>query len=298
VPTPTFQPPGTVAPDEATIRDAEAAANADSFVFTTAQTIEGTSAGLIGDGRTDNTQAFRTLLAGGDRTIHIAAGDYVTDKLSIDSKTILRLDAGVIIRDAGRLGPAEPMLRITTNDVRIEGLGAKLIADRTLYTTGEWRHGVYIFGAQRVVISGLESSDQGGDGFYIGGPSGNPSVDVILKGCSADNNRRQGLSITSARRVTVVDSDFDDTQGTAPEFGVDLEPNDAVDVIDRVVFVRPHTASNAGGDFRLDFHALDATSETVSVAIIDHTFAADSPNIYVYVPSNARATLLYSVAAR
>jgi len=40
--------------------------------------------GLRGDGRTDNTNAFRALLGTGNREIRIAAGTYVTGKGSRD----------------------------------------------------------------------------------------------------------------------------------------------------------------------------------------------------------------------
>jgi polygalacturonase len=87
-------------PDEKTVRAAEAAAATDPLDFRTAETIEASSFGLLGDGITDNTALFKALLGNGNRTIRIEAGDYVTGSLEIPSNTILKLDPGVIIRDS------------------------------------------------------------------------------------------------------------------------------------------------------------------------------------------------------
>lgn len=60
-----------------------------------------------------------------------------------------------------------------------------------------------------------------GDGFYVGGMSRN----ITFCGVVADNNRRQGLSITLADGVVVKNSVFKNTNGADPQFGIDLEPN-------------------------------------------------------------------------
>jgi len=240
---------------------------ADSLRFETAQTVESNDFGLVGDGVTDNTDTFVNLLGTGNRTVHITEGDYVTGKLNIPSRTILILDPGTIIRDSGNLGINERLLNIVrVQDVRIEGMGAKIIANRTDYTSGEQRHGVFIFRANRVVITGVNSSSHGGDGFYIG----DTASDVVLQGVLASDNRRQGLSITSASRVRVLDSDFTNTNGTAPEAGIDIEPNNAKDPLNDIVILRPFTAGNQGGGVDLFLDKLDDTSSPVSIFIIEH----------------------------
>jgi hypothetical protein len=287
-------PSELVAPDPQTLAQVEAATSLDEPTFYTAETLDALSYGLVGDGATDNTAVFRSLLSTGNRTIHVPAGDYVTGSLVIPPKTILVLEPGVIIRDSGSLGEAERLINIYEGDVRIDGLGASVVARRSDYTSGEQRHGVFIFGAQRVVIAGLDSSGHGGDGFYIGGPPGDPSSDVHLKGCRADNNRRQGLSITSARRVRVRDCEFTNTNGTAPQFGVDLEPNRPRDFMDDIVLLRPYTRTNKGGGIQIHLIKLDATSHPVRVSVIEHASSAESPHVTTHVPEGVIATLEYS----
>lgn len=284
-----------IAPDAQTVEQIEASASADDLTFETAETVDGLSFGLLGDGVTDNTAAFTRVLSTGNRTIHVPAGDYVTGKLAIPSNTILVLAPGVIIRDSGLLAGNERLINILgSENVRIEGLGARIISRRADYMSGEQRHGIFIFGARRVVIDGIESSGHGGDGYYIGGPPGNPSTDIHLKGCRADNNRRQGLSITSARRVRIIDCEFMNTNGTAPQFGVDLEPNDPVDFLDDIVLLRPYTRTNQGGGILICLNGLDASSYPVNVSIVEHASVTEAPNLQTLAPPEVKATLRYS----
>src|SRR5687768_12673132 len=73
---------GVVVPDAQAIQQLEHAASADDLRFQTAETIDGLSYGLLGDGVTDNTAAFQRALAQGNRTIHVPAGDYVSGKFT------------------------------------------------------------------------------------------------------------------------------------------------------------------------------------------------------------------------
>lgn len=283
------------APDPHEIRAIETElATADFYVETT-ETVDGLSFGLIGDGATDNTEAFRNLLSTSRRTIRVSAGDYVTGKLHIPDNTILILDPGVVIRDSGQLRKHDRLINISGENVRIEGLGAMVVSRRSDYTTDEWRHGVHIFGAKRVLIEGLESSSHGGDGFYIGGPDGNPSTDITIKGCKAENNRRQGLSITSARRVLIADCEFVNTNGTAPEFGIVLEPNDPTDYMDEIFLLRPQTTSNKGGGILIALHHLDDSSPSVRISIVEHRSAWELPPYHQLIPQEINATIAYSV---
>ena len=279
--------------DDAAIARAERLAGTDDLWFETAQTIDARNAGVIGDGVTDNTATLQRLLDGGNRTIHLPAGDYVTGKLEFSANTMLLLEPGVVLRDSGRLAEQERLLNIRVDNVRIAGLGARLIANRSHYTTGEYRHGVYIFGAHHVLVEGLESTGHGGDGFYIGGPPNNPSTDVRLKGCRADSNRRQGLSITSARRVQVIDCEFVNTNGTAPQFGIDLEPNYPVDFMHELIFIRPRTSGNRGGGLMVHLNRLDSSSAPVDIIIVGHVSENEGVRLRVDSPAGVTAVVHY-----
>jgi hypothetical protein len=244
--------------------------------FTAGKYVNGSREGLVGDGHTDNTGVFRRLLGNGGRTIHIAAGDYVTGQLVIPKNTILLLDPGVIIRDSGRLGPNDRLVIIAAGNVYIRARGAKLVSNRGSYHGGEQRHGVFIFGASNVVIDGLESDNNSGDGFYIGGSAGKPADNITLENCVASGNRRQGLSIASARDVEVVDCKFENTIGTPPAYGIDLEPNSPDDWLYNIKIIRDSTKNNQGGGILEQLGELKDSPNRVSVEVDDHTSAREA----------------------
>jgi hypothetical protein len=202
--------------------------------------------GLVGDGTTSNTKRFSDMCSIAGQALFIKRGDYRTNRFTLPANTTLYLEPGTIIRDAGSLGSSERLMSITNDNVHVIGWGAQIIMDRADYATGEQRHGVYIFGAQNVTIEGLESSDTGGDGFYIGGDAGDPATDVHLIGVKSDNVRRNACSIVNGRRVWVRNSYFSGADGTAPMGGVDVEPNTTTDVLEDI-WVENCTAYQNGG---------------------------------------------------
>ena len=46
---------------------------------------------------------------------------------------------------------------------------------------------------------------------------------VVLYNVVADNNRRQGLSITDGKKIKVLKSVFNNTMGTVSQSGIDIE---------------------------------------------------------------------------
>ena len=120
------------------------------------------------------------------------------------------------------------------------------------------------------MIDGLQSDGNSGDGFYMGGPPGKPAENITIEYCGAFDNRRQGLSITSARNVKVEDSTFADTHGTPPAAGIDLEPNNANSWLDHVEIVNVRTESNSGGGILIVAPTLDGSPDRVNIDIVNH----------------------------
>lgn len=71
----------------------------------------------------------------------------------------------------------------------------------------------------------------GGDGILVGGISGYPSnlpiqpVNVLLQDIVCSDNHRQGISITGAENLRIVNAVLIDTKGTPPQAGIDWEPD-------------------------------------------------------------------------
>lgn len=100
-------------------------------------------------------------------------------------------------------------------------------------TGGEWGFGFYIVsGAKHITIQDGWAEKFWGDGYYIGVYPANPTLPIpehiTLENCVADNNRRQGLSITAGRCCRIVGGEYRNTGNiawTGPAFGIDIEPN-------------------------------------------------------------------------
>jgi hypothetical protein len=88
--------------------------------------------------------------------------------------------------------------------------------------TGQHGFGLQIIGSNRIYSEGTIFKNCWGDGIYIGTAK---STNIKLCSVIADNNRRQGVSITWADTVTIRNSIFRNTNGTEPCAGIDIEPN-------------------------------------------------------------------------
>lgn len=224
--------------------------------------------GLVGDGNKDNSSVFSKIFSGSGKALFFRRGDYITHKFTIPSGTLIYFEPGTIIRDAGLLGTNERFINIINDDVYIIGRGAKILMDRADYTSGEQRHGVFIFGARNVIIDGLESSDSGGDGFYVGGNTSDPATNIKLLNCLADNNRRQGYSLVSADNFYMDHCSGTNTTGTGPSAGLDIEPNNTSDILNNIVIKDCYFANNDGAGIAIFLGNWNAAANFADIRII------------------------------
>ena len=113
-----------------------------------------------------------------------------------------------------------------SKNVHIKGF--RLIGERTEHigTTGEWGHGVFFRDVLKCSIEDVSSVDMWGDGFVIGAMAGGSgSQDVTVTNCFSDNNRRQGMSITGGKKISVIGGRYSNANGTTPKAGIDIETN-------------------------------------------------------------------------
>lgn len=202
--------------------------------------------GARGDGVTDDTAAIQAAIdsvaSGG--TIVVPEGTYMIDVVGEGPPELCRDGCGGIELYSNQTLELDPEASLQvipcSSDyklVRIEGRhdvtirGGSLIGDRAQHEhlMGEdgHGHGVVVLGSEHVVIEDLVARDFWGDGFYVGPIDAMlvPSHDVEFRRCTADANRRQGMSVTHASHITIEDCQFSNTQGVAPEAGIDLEPD-------------------------------------------------------------------------
>lgn len=156
---------------------------------------------------------------------------------------------------------------VDVENIKIEAYGAEW-KYATKPTADEQRHIFQILGGSKITILGAKANDSGGDGFYVGPGTLNAySANITLRDVSADNNRRNNMSITSVDGLLVENSSFTDADGTSPECGVDIKPNNATDLIKNVVFRKCNFSLNDSAGLNMNFTYFDTTSEPISILI-------------------------------
>jgi len=212
--------------------------------------------GVVGDGVTDDSEALNALL-----TAAAAAGvSVILDPLSIvlvqstllpPSGTRLNLNGATIKR--GATGSGVLINLIDRSDISIRG--GTLDGNKAAYPAAtEWRHNINLDNSKRIVLRDLYSNSSKGDGIYIGGTVTH-CEDVDLFNVSCDGNYRQGLSIVGVDGFTAVSSRFVNTAGTAPQSGVDVEPNRGDQVCKNIRFTGCTFSGNAGHGFLVALQA-------------------------------------------
>jgi polygalacturonase len=193
------------------------------------------NAGALGDGRHNDTAAFQAAInalpsTGG--TITVPAGTYMIDALTsinMRSHTRLKLDPMAKLVAIPNSSERSHVIKVwRVNNVEI--LGGSIVGERVGHkgSTGEWGYGVNIEASSNVYLHDTNISNCWGDGIWIGaigkGSSAVVSTGVTVNHVVSTNNRRQGLSIGPVNGVYVVNSTFSNSNGTAPQAGIDIEP--------------------------------------------------------------------------
>lgn len=202
-------------------------------------TVNVTSTGAAGDGITDDTGAFQAAIdqvhAAGGGNVYVPPGTYLIDAdVSIRMKSEVYLD----MVDSTRILKVKPTASNRYNVIRMINIsnsrviGGKIMGERYqhLATTGEHGMGVSIYGAYNCKVVNTVITDCWGDGIVVGTQSTvynapNVSVNCEVRDVISRNNRRQGLTIGGVDSLIVVNSKFLHTNGTNPQAGIDIEPD-------------------------------------------------------------------------
>lgn len=204
--------------------------------------------GAKGDGTNDDTANIQCAM-NNSSTVLIPAGTYM-----INAVTELHPKSGnriILDNDA--------TLKAITNDAtsyrifhfvdvqNVELCGGTLEGDRLTHTglTGEWGNCIRVYGtSHNIYIHDMTLKNPWGDclGVVCDG-------DVRTARLHSINARRNGYSIGRVNNFVSNDDIIEGTNGTAPQCGVDIEPDDNSDYLNNVVFNNLRSLDNASAGF-------------------------------------------------
>ena len=241
------------------------------------------NAGFGGDDTTVFQNALNNTAANGQPLL-VPAGSYNISPISFPNNSQLLLAAGVTVTANPGYGPLDTMLKITSQNVTIQGAGAAGVIfqmRKSEYAAehssdhSEWRHCLDIEGASNVTISGISCNQSGGDGIYVADGAAGPSQNVTITNSVFDQNFRQGFSLISGVHIFVSNCYFTNTSGTAPEAGIDIEPNTPKNTIADVHITNNFSTGNAGAGLLISLNQLNGSSANVDITVSNYSSASN-----------------------
>jgi hypothetical protein len=137
---------------------------------------------------------------------------------------------------------------------------------------GEWGMGIFINASKNIVINNAAITKCWGDGIYIGGCNKelhNENIQIINP--VIDDIRRNGISITCGKQISLMDAHISNCRGKAPESGIDIEPNYNSNIIEDILIKNAYTFNNANIGIVLSLEGLVGKDEKeVGIRIENH----------------------------
>ncbi|MFO8079691.1 MAG: right-handed parallel beta-helix repeat-containing protein [Armatimonadota bacterium] len=192
-----------------------------------------------------------------------------------DQEIVFEEGCEILAKRGEFVEPKDAMINlIGVENVTLSGYGATMrmrrddYDDPEQYVKAEWRHVINMRGSSNINIYGLLLTESGGDGIYVGrGLEGETNLNVHIKDVVCDRNYRQGISVITAENLLIEDTVMSNTAGTAPQAGIDYEPNSSPEKLINVVMRNCLTENNMGGGYVFYIPKLRAHSDDVSIRI-------------------------------
>ena len=172
----------------------------------------------------------------------------------------------------------------------VEICGGTIEGDRSTHTgaTGEWGQCISIIGgSDKIYIHDINLKNAWGDGIYF-----NTCSNVTTSRVHVDNARRNGYSLIAVTNFLSEDDFIENTNGTAPQSGVDIEPNTSANVLDNIVFNRLSTKNNANKGFIIAFGNTIENTTPYNITINDMFSDGDDCGVYFEIKSTSTTGIL------
>lgn len=278
--------------------------------------------GAVGDGSTDTTAAIQHAL---DLTntwntkkvlIPKSSGSYMVD---VEANTTFgATDAALVFNYDGielHIEKGAEIKMISKNigfysilyanlkaDLCITGEGI-IRGDRATFggaRTSEFGFGIDLQGCSSPTIRGITVEDCWGDGVIIrhSGDGAVQSSDIRVSEVICDNNRRNGMAVTSALGGYVRSCIFRNTNGTGPAAGIDFECDNNFNQIRSLSVVNNISHDNEGYGFAVSAIAhTDATNKPQGITLTGNT-SYDNDKSGYFINRSRRVSLVGNTSER
>jgi hypothetical protein len=224
--------------------------------------------GATGDGVTDDTASINMAIAaangaGGGVVVVPGYGTYMVNADLNGGYSIMLLDnvtlyvsMGATLRAmSNNLDVSAVVSAFGQSNVSVIGFGT-IDGNRDAHIGSSGEHGMCLWfaGCDHVSVRDVRCVNGWGDGVYFGIDNTTPNTNVTMQGVYCYNNRRQGCSVVALQGGVISDCVFTNTNGTAPESGIDLEP-DVSGAVDGVTVTNCISLDNAGAGIVLTLSA-------------------------------------------
>jgi len=226
----------------------------------------------------DSTEALRSAINSGAKklTVDNMGSPWIVEPMQLASnQEILFQKGGVVQAKRGSFkGTGDCLFTAAVKEnITLSGYGATLRMWKEDYHTdayqkAEWRHTLSVRSSKNVKVLGLTLANSGGDGIYLGvSQKGVTNKGVHIKDVVCADHNRQGISVITAEDLLIEDTILKDTRGTAPQAGIDFEPNDPSERLVNCVMRNCVSENNAGDAYDFYIPTLHASSAPVSIRL-------------------------------
>ncbi len=230
---------------------------------------------------TANVQRAMTAAAGVGKLI-ITPGTYMIDPThgvspEIPSNSTIEWMEGAEFHAITNALDNYRILYIASGSSDITLINPFLVGDRDTHTGGaaEWGHCIWVSGTDIHIID-ITANDAYGDGIYL-----TNGTNIVIDNALIDSARRNGISIISGTGITINNPYIANINGTAPQAGIDIEPNANTEVVRNIVINNPTTDTCVGGGVFVALDKLKEGTTDVSITVNDHVSRNDGFGTYI-----------------
>lgn len=233
-----------------------------------------------------------------DYTSYLQKGISSQKKVKLPDFPVLINDSGLTLSNGQQMFfPEHSTLILKPSDKeRYEILRLHNVSNVTLYnpkikgdrgkhkgSTGEWGMGISIRASSDITIFNPNISDCWGDGIYLGHLRYVQNQNIKIYNGYLNNNRRNGVSVTSGNNVLIEQPYIMNTNGAAPASGIVIEASNDVAELNGIIIKNALTYNNVNSGIRIGgFEKLIGKAKTpINIEIENHTDIGSRDGVFI-----------------